>query len=661
MRLFHYFYILLTIIFFSSCQESSTTTNNSVTNNSFSDFASKITHPLDGLSEEELKSIVEILMSNNKYQEEGTLIGDITLIEPDKSAVTNWKYGTPFNRRASVIFRQGTQTFEGIIDVSKGLIESWTQLNDIQSAIIIDDFMKADDVWKKDKRVTDALTKRGYKIDEVMGVPLTSGFFGEKESRDRRLLKVWLLDIKDVKTNLYSKPINGIIPVVDVNAGTVVDIFLTGDDARNDVIYDYDDASLSIKKSKPVNMVSPQGHNYDFKDGLIHWDDWKFHLRFDKRLGVIISMASFKEQSVAYQLSLSEMFVPYMDPAQDWSYRSYMDIGEYGFGFLSTAMTRGEDIPDNATLLSAPIAMDDGMPVMMPNVMGLFERNTGRPMWRHSEFINETHESREEVELVLRTIPVVGNYDYIIDYVFSAKGSITVEVGATGIDAVKAAKAKTMNDPTAIFETKVGNLVAPNLVGVYHDHFLSFRIDMDIDGVNNSIVSDEIIPVKYKDNHRISGWEIVEHPNLMEGHISNEKDGHDGFYRVVNKNSKNSLGQAKGYLIMGHTHLSQLDDKDLPQKRAAWSKQQLWVTPYDKNEKFVSGRFPNQSDGSDGILKWTAQKRSIDNTDIVCWYTLGFHHYTLPEDWPVLSTKWTSFMLRPAMSFDRNPAIDVSK
>ena len=660
MRLLSYLYIFLILVLLNSCQEASpiTGTNN---NSEFSDFANKITHPLDGLNEEEIKSIVETLKSNNKYQEKGTLIGDITLVEPDKSAVSNWKNGEPLNRKARVIFRQGTQTFEGIIDISKASIESWIQLNDIQSAIIIDDFMKADDVWKKDKRVTDALAKRGYKTDEVMGVPLTAGYFGEKESRDRRLLKVWLLDTKDVKTNLYAKPINGIVPVVDVNAGKVVDIFLTGDDARNDVTYDYDEVTLNTKKSKPVNMVSPQGHNYNYKDGLIHWGDWKFHLRFDKRLGVIISMASFKGQSVAYQLSLSEMFVPYMDPSQDWSYRSYMDIGEYGFGFLSTAMTLGSDIPKNATLLSAPIAMDDGMPVMMPNVLGLFERNTGRPMWRHSEFLNETNEGRPEIELVLRTIPVVGNYDYIIDYVFSAKGSITVEVGATGIDAVKAAKAKTMDDPTAVFETKVGNLVAPNLVGVYHDHFLSFRIDMDVDGKNNSIVTDEVIPVNYKDNQRISGWEVVEHPNLVEGPISNEKDGHDGFYRVVNKNSKNSLGQEKGYLIMGHTHLSQLDDEDSPQKRAAWSKEELWVTPYNKNEKFISGRFPNQSDGSDGILKWTAQERSIDNTDIVCWYTLGFHHYTLPEDWPVLSTKWTSFMIRPAMSFDRNPAIDVSK
>ena len=660
MRLADLTFLFAILIFLLSCHQTENT-ENLLQGTSFADFSKKIVHPLDGLNEEEIKSVVEILKNNKKYKEKGTLVSDIVLIEPDKSTVYNWKTGDPINRKAQVTFRDGTKTFEGIIDLSQGSILSWTALNDIQPPIIMDDFMKADEVWKSDKRVTDELTKRGYKIEEVMGVPLTAGYFGENENRANRLLKVWLLDVKDVKTNLYSKPINGITPVVDVNLGKVVDVYITGDDARNDVLHDYDDTSLNIKKSKPVKIVSPQGDNFNFKDGMVHWDDWKFHLRHDKRLGPIISLATFKNQSVAYRLSLSEMFVPYMDPSKDWSYRSYMDIGEYGFGFLSTSLTKGADIPANATLLSAPIAMDDGMPVMMPNIIGLFERNTGRPSWRHSEFLNETMESRQEIELVLRTVPVVGNYDYVIDYVFSAKGTLTVEVGATGMDAVKAVKAKSMEDPTAVYETKVGNLVAPNLVGVYHDHFLNFRIDMDVDGVNNTLVTDEIIPVKYKDNQRTSGWEVVEHPNLVEGPVSSEKDGHDGFFRVVNKNSKNSLGQHKGYQIMGHTHLSQLDDDDFPQKRAAWSKEQLWVTPYNKNEMFVSGKYPNQSDGSEGILKWTAQKRPIDNTDIVCWYTLGFHHITMPEDWPVLPTMWHSFMLRPAMSFDKNPAIDVAK
>lgn len=655
-------FLLLSIVLFTvaACQQD-TAVKDAISENVFAAFGKQAKHPLDGLTAEELQEVISILSAKGKYQEGSTFLPEVTLSEPSKAEVYAWKNGDGMSRKAQIIAREGAKTFEGIVDLAQKSIDRWEEVENVQTAIIMDDFEKADGVWRADKRVTDALKERGYDPKEVMGFPLTSGYFGSVDSRDQRLLKVWLVDVKDAKTNLFAKPINGITPVIDVYQAKVVDVYLTGDDARNDTTYDYDESAIKPKKAKPVKLVSPEGHNYTFKDGMVQWDDWNFHIRMDKRQGLIISTATFKEQSVAYQLSLNEMFVPYMDPSKDWNYRSYMDVGEYGFGFLSTSLSLGTDIPNNGSLLSVPLPADNGTPILMENVIGVFERNTGRPVWRHFEFMNGTNEGRPEVELVLRTVPVVGNYDYVIDYVFSSKGTLKVEVGATGMDAVKAAKAKNMEAPTAMYETKVGNLVAPNLVGVYHDHFLSFRIDMDVAGINNTVVTDEVIPVKYPNNPRISGWEVVEHPNLTEGPVSNEKDGHDGFFRVVNKNAKNSLGQHKGYQIMGHTHLSQLLDDDYPQKRAAWSKEQLWVTPYSKEERFPSGKYPNQSDGSEGIKKWTAQNRSIDNTDIVCWYTLGFHHITLPEDWPVLPTMWHSFMLRPAMSFERNPAIDAAK
>lgn len=620
----------------------------------------EIAHPLDALNQEELSTVIDILKNAEKC-DSTTRFPEITLLEPSKEEVYAWKTGNSISRKAQLVIRDDNKTYESQVDITNKKVLSWEEVKGVQPALMLEEWMMAGQLWKESKETVDELKRRGYNIDDIAGFPLSAGYFGPEENTDQRLMKIWLCDIKDVKYNLFVKPINGIIPIVDINQAKVIDVYIKKDVGRNDKTYDYDAATTGAKRMKPVKMVSPEGNNFTFKDGMIEWDDWTFHFRLDKRFGSVISMASFAGQQVAYQISANEMFVPYMDDAGDWNYRSYMDIGEYGFGLLTSPIMPGADAPDNATFLNAVIPTDNGMPALYEGVVAVFERNTSRPLWRHSEFVNETHESRTEIELVVRTIPVVGNYDYVVDYVFSTKGILKVEVGATGMDAVKAAKAKSMDDPTAVFETKVGNLVAPNLVGVYHDHFLSFRIDMDVDGRNNTLVTDEVVPVNYPNNPRKSGWEVVEHPELVEGAISESKDGHDGYWRVVNKNSKNSLGQYKGYQILGHSYVSQLSDDDFPQKRAAWSKEQLWATPYNTKEFYPSGKYPNQSDGSDGILKWTAQKRSIDNTDIVCWYTMGFHHITLPEDWPILPTFWHSFMLRPAMSFDKNPAIDIAK
>ena len=60
-----------------------------------------------------------------------------------------------------------------------------------------------------------------------------------------------------------------------------------------------------------------------------------------------------------------------------------------------------------------------------------------------------------------------------------------------------------------------------------------------------------------------------------------------------------------------------------------------------------------------GLPAWTAQNRSIENTDVVLWYVFGLHHVTRPEEWPVMPVDSVSFWLKPVGFFDRNPALDV--
>ena len=95
-------------------------------------------------------------------------------------------------------------------------------------------------------------------------------------------------------------------------------------------------------------------------------------------------------------------------------------------------------------------------------------------------------------------------------------------------------------------------------------------------------------------------------------------------------------------------------------RRAGFAYKHLWVTPYSPRERYAAGEYPNQHPGGDGLPAWTRQRRSIDNEDVVLWYTFGLHHLPRPEDWPVMPVHALGFMLKPFGFFDENPALDVA-
>jgi primary-amine oxidase len=365
------------------------------------------------------------------------------------------------------------------------------------------------------------------------------------------------------------------------------------------------------------------------------------------------------ERQVAYQLSTAEMFVPYMDPSETWAYRAYMDIGEYGFGALSSPLKAGSDCPVNATFLDAVISDDHGKPMTLKNVVCIFERDTGEPLWRHYEFFTDSHESRPNVELVVRMAPEVGNYDYLLDYAFNRRGEIEVRVGAYGIDAVKAVAARTMADPGAAEDAKYGTLIAPNLLGVNHDHFMSFRVDLDVDGQDNRLVVDKFVKRRLTGNPlRRSLWQVER--SVVGTEAALDAVHEPAWFRVESANRKNAMANPTSFqLVPGHTDLSLLDADEPQQQRASFAEAALWVTRYKRDENFAAGDYPNQNRNVEGLPQFIADREPIANKDLVLWYTIGFRHETRAEDWPVMPGMWHSFKLRPFNFFDRNPGLDV--
>src|SRR5262245_3048 len=52
----------------------------------------------------------------------------------------------------------------------------------------------------------------------------------------------------------------------------------------------------------------------------------------------------------------------------------------------------------------------------------------------------------------------------------------------------------------------------------------------------------------------------------------------------------------------------------------------------------AAGPYPYQHPGGDGLPRWTRADRSLENEDVVLWYTLGITHVARPEEWPVMPT-----------------------
>lgn len=626
-------------------------------------------HPLDPLLRDEITAAVAILRAAGDT-DAATRYALIDLAEPDKSTVLAWRPGEPVPRRAQVIARLRRTVYQGIVDLGTRQVERWQKNPRVQSALEPSEWREAQRVTIADRGWQAAMRRRGYDPAHaaVFCAPLAAGPAVERAEAGRRLVRVACYDTAGTP-NVWARPIEGLYATVDLDAGKVVRLIDTGtvpvppDPAR------LDEAAQPVLRPalKPVLNDAPAGPNFTVDRNRVQWNNWSFHYRLDPRTGLVLSLLRYdddgRRRMVLYRGSLAELFVPYMDPGPGWGFRAFLDVGEWGFGPLSLPLSPGVDCPSDATFLNALIADEHGNPVERQGVICLFERNTAAPLWRHAEIVNGTYEGRPAVELVMRTIPTAGNYDYVIDWVLTETGALRIEVGATGIMQAKGVRARSMADRSAAEDTLHGTLVAPRLVAIQHDHLLSFRLDLDIDGRANTLVRRRLVPARAQSHgRRRSLWRVEDTPVSVEGPLGGGAAPGVEDWLIENPSLTNRLGQHPAYqLQLDDWAVSSLSSGDLPGRRAGFAAAPLWVTAYDPAQLYAAGLFPNQSSGGDGLPAYAARRRRVKNADLVLWCSLGFHHVPRPEDWPVLSTEWHSLSLEPYGFFDHNAALNVRR
>ena len=527
------------------------------------------------------------------------------------------------------------------------------------------------DKVKQHPEIIAAMKLRGYDdltfIDAEFWPP---GYYGTQEQKGKRIAHGTFTDRRKVR-NIWSREIAGLTVVVDLHTEEILRVVDEGIVPVPTVNTDYDRTSIPLVREVPgpILINQPNGAGFELDGYSVEWQKWKFHVRPDHRVGMILSAVTYREgddeRKVLFEGYLSEIFVPYMDPAFDWYHRNFIDAGEYTAGGLTKPLLRGLDAPDFAHYMDGLVIHDNGRPKPVTNLIAIFERETGDPSWRHYSSEMEP-ESRVKRDLVVRSAAVLGNYDYIFDWIFQQDGSIKVLVGATGIAEAKSSAEKDATSTNGKDEPDdaYGRFVDPHVVAVNHDHYFSFRIDLDVDGETNSLLLDRLQTKMLPDDHpRRSVW--VSNPVIAktesEAKLKINLDK-PTLWRVISSDRKNHVGYPTSYQLMpGKTANTLLSEDDYPRRRVGFINYHLWATPFNKNERFAVGDFPTLSLPGKGLPEWTKADRSIEKKDIVLWYTVGMHHMVRAEDWPVMPVLWHSFELRPFDFFDRNPALDLPR
>ena len=344
-----------------------------------------IAHPLDGLTGAEMLRVTQILRAAGEANDE-TRYPLIELIEPPKADVLAWSEGDPEPRRALVHLLGEAGFRTAVVDITGGAVEAASPAAG-QPMVLFEEFTGAMTAALEHPEMVAGLARRGLTPGDVFCLPLTAGNYLTPEYEGTRLMKVPCY-VNPTGSNYYAKPIEGLFAVVDLlrsEATGVVDegiVPLPEDDWG----YTPDEVAARLPlrpASSPVHLTQAGGPGYAVTGSRIEWDIWRFRLRVDKRPGIVLSNIDVRDgerwRAVLYQAHLSEVFVPYMDPAAGWYFRTYMDSGEYGFGLFLTPLTAGVDCPGHATFLPALVNDDQGRPLEIPNAICVFERYIGDP------------------------------------------------------------------------------------------------------------------------------------------------------------------------------------------------------------------------------------------------------------------------------------------
>ena len=333
-------------------------------------------------------------------------------------------------------------------------------------------------------------------------------------------------------------------------------------------------------------------------------------------------------------MSFAEMVVPYRDSSFDHYRRTAYDIGEWGLGFTTTSLELGCDCLGEIAYVDAVLHDSKGEPYEI-NAICIHEEDNRSSGSTSTPCTGQRYEgcagssSRSTARW-----PTTSIYYWR----FYEDGNIECEVRATGI-MVMTPNVEGAEAP------RTGTVVDNRTHAPFHQHFIVARLDLDVDGEENTVleVDSEALPVSDDNPYgldlspmrgrsvrrpRRAGTTAGSGADLEGGEPQSHQPAgcqhgvQDRPWRIVPRDVGPATVQFLRSPVIGHT---------------------LWVTRHHEHERWPAGPYPTQSERDEGMTRWIADDEPLENVDLVLWYVFGIHHITRVEDWPIMPADMVSF------------------
>ena len=618
-------------------------------------------HPLDQITADEINTAVELCRSSESVMDDALFV-NISLVEPDKEFVRNFKEGDdcPRNLKIRGIDSQPDGGFVAILDVVAKKIAKVDRVpNEAQVSYSMAEVFAAQELTKADERYQEALKKRDITdLDLVQIDPWPAGgIVHESIEPGHRALKTISFLREDETDNAYAKPITGVISHIDLTLQKVTHVEDHGvvPMPKAHARYDADSQAELRNQPKKIDITQPDGPGFEVKGNLISWEGWQVRVTVNPDEGPVLHQLSLDGRSILHRVALSDMVVPYgtADPMHSW--KAVHDGTEYGFGTLVTSLTLGCDCLGEIHYMDANMLMFDGSVNTIESAICIHEEDYGI-QWKHMDMnmlgANEVRRSRR---LVISSIATIGNYDYGLFWYLYLDGTVQCEVKLTGIVGISAYDEK-------VHRKDQDFRISDELVAPIHQHLFCVRMDWDLESGDNQLYETnvEALPISEDNPHGMQLSAVAKHLKTESEAKRNVSNASSRTWKIINANKTNSFGLPSGYkLLPGNTPALLAHPDSPPGKRASFAKHNLWATPFDKGEQAAGGEYSVMHSGEGGLDELTASNRDISECDLVTWHTFGVTHTPRPEDWPVMPVEYCGFHLIPVGFFEKNPTINL--